>query len=529
MKNLKRNIISLLLGVLLIMLPLTGCEGGGGSISSSEDALPDMSNLDPEKLVEIEFFSEGWIAVPCGDKNDPFKKYLDEKYNIDLKIITTKNFKQDIMLRASANDMPDLLATYDHLTMLALYEEGMLFADNNLLLDMMPTVAEHHISDSAKAVLTIDGKLALIPNKADRPLFTWKVRKDWLENLGIDPVNGLPKTDDELFELIKKLTFDDPDKNGKDDTFGITSAGANRTLGEIETFINMYGQPEWHVLNNEVSHPIINGDMKKILDFVKRLVDSKVIDPDFLTVDWNERKAPLYAGLYGMCYYPGVILGEEVTWGASEESVANKWINMPMPKMTETGGKYNPESGWSVVRAISADAAMDADKLDRITRIIDESSWPNEDYYKIRWGDELDYGNIKEISDGYKFAGYNNEPRYRSAAGSPGACDWGLFIATNYDGVYNINVPEPGPAVTEMIQLDTEALGYERYSGEWLKLTLDANTVQACDDLLREFQVKYILGQTSDYEAFVSTWLERGGQELLEEATEQFKELGLIE
>ena len=46
------------------------------------------------------------------------------------------------------------------------------------------------------------------------------IRKDWLENLGLEE----PKTIDEFYNVLKAFTKDDPDGNGKDDTYGLVAS-----------------------------------------------------------------------------------------------------------------------------------------------------------------------------------------------------------------------------------------------------------------------------------------------------------------
>jgi hypothetical protein len=43
-----------------------------------------------------------------------------------------------------------------------------------------------------------------------------------------------------------------------------------------------------------------------------------------------------------------------------------------------------------------------------------------------------------------------------------------------------------------------------------------------------EFTIRYILGQTSDYDGFVRQWLASGGQALLDEAAQQLRGYGRI-
>ena len=53
------------------------------------------------------------------------------------------------------------------------------------------------------------------------------------------------------------------------------------------------------------------------------------------------------------------------------------------------------------------------------------------------------------------------------------------------------------------------------------------NQVQAAA-IGSEFTIRYILGQTSDYDGFVRRWLAGGGQALLDEAAGQLRGYGVL-
>ena len=76
--------------------------------------------------------------------------------------------------------------------------------------------------DSFNAV-SVDGHLFGFPYMEDNfhnAAFLW-IRDDWLKNLNAEP----PKTIDEMVALARRFTFEDPDGNGKDDTYGLGLQG----------------------------------------------------------------------------------------------------------------------------------------------------------------------------------------------------------------------------------------------------------------------------------------------------------------
>ena len=76
------------------------------------------------------------------------------------------------------------------------------------------------------------------PENAD-DIWYYCIRKDWLANLGLE----MPTNDREFLEVLKQFTFNDPDGNGKDDTWGTTSNGSKTGPGRAMTmFAVLFGQ-----------------------------------------------------------------------------------------------------------------------------------------------------------------------------------------------------------------------------------------------------------------------------------------------
>lgn len=61
------------------------------------------------------------------------------------------------------------------------------------------------------------------------------IRKDWLSTLGIQP----PKTGNDIKKVAHAFTFDDPDGNGKNDTYSFTMP-LSTTRGYASSFSSSY-------------------------------------------------------------------------------------------------------------------------------------------------------------------------------------------------------------------------------------------------------------------------------------------------
>jgi putative aldouronate transport system substrate-binding protein len=509
---------------------LAGCSSGDpNNVSPSNAVSPTAGATDAEKTSDkkfaIELIETGWVNTPTDD-SDPFKKWIDETFNVDFTLTTipANDFESKLFTRFSGSNQPDLIfvAGTDRTLFQKLYNQGVLLDDWVPLLDKVPTAAAT-MSDVAKKYVSQDGKMFALPRQPDANTWSFKIRKDWLDKLSLQ----IPQTDTELIEVFKQFTFNDPDGNNQADTWGATSAGAGANFSSLSQLENMYGQMGFQVTNNQVDHSILNGTHQKFLDFVKLLQDEKIIDPDWYTQDWEQKKVKLGTDKVGVDQYPGVLLSEYEANTSNTGKAADIWTNLPMPKGTDSGGKLPADAPVSGMLAISANAAKDPEKLERVLQLIEGVTYPNDGYWKIRWGVGITGETMTDLDNGAKFFSETKDSsNYRSNV--PGAWDYGTWIATNRDSVLQSTAKEPGAVQEKTFELDNETINAARYQDFESLLTLDPQLLNDVTRLQNEFDIKYVLGNTSDYEAFKAEWLKAGGQQLLDSATEQYKALGYI-
>ena len=120
----------------------------------------------------------------------------------------------------------------------------------------------------------------LYPDGAYSSAALW--RKDWLENVGIDKI---PETIDEFEEAFKRFVYNDPDKNGADDTIGLT-AGKN-TLG-VQAFAEIFGAYGnqywvWHLKDGVVKAGCTAPEAKEALAKLADWYKKGLIDKEFMT------------------------------------------------------------------------------------------------------------------------------------------------------------------------------------------------------------------------------------------------------
>ena len=124
-------------------------------------------------------------------------------------------------------------------------------------------------------------------------------RQDWLDKLGLQP----PKTTEDLYKVAKAFTEQDPDGNGQDDTWGITIPkwGALGTNSPYDLIEEWYGAGNrWTEKDGKLVPSFETEEFLEANRFVKKMVDEKLINPDFATFDGTKWNEPFFNGKGGI-------------------------------------------------------------------------------------------------------------------------------------------------------------------------------------------------------------------------------------
>lgn len=163
-------------------------------------------------------------------KDNPYSRYIYEKTGVRVEpVLLSSNLteaNQQLAVKRAGNQQIDLILHWD--ISQSYMQSGLIVKLNDLLKeykDIAPNLTEN-IPDSAwegvskcGVIWGIPGR-GTLPNPAVNDLF---FRKDWMDKLGLD----MPENTDELAEIMKAFTENDPDGNGVDDTYAMVHNGEN--------------------------------------------------------------------------------------------------------------------------------------------------------------------------------------------------------------------------------------------------------------------------------------------------------------
>lgn len=358
-----RVIIGMLVAVMLI---LSACSGNSGTsnptnedqssekpVSTPGDAKPSEENaIDPfGKYPEPITMTIG-KGVPADDKtlpegdtveNNQFTRYFEDKLNIQFKAawVTAAGdpYNQKLALAISSNDLPDaMVVTEKELKMMV--KAGQL-EDLTEAYEQYasPRLKDMYNATNGKAFqsATFDGKLMALPNLNvdEDPITLLWVRQDWLDKLGLQP----PQTVDDLEAIAKAFIENDPDDNGKADTFGLLGDPLNSfqpLYSAYQAFPGMWTKDK----DGKVGYGTTAPEMKEALTKLSDWYEKGLLDKEFaIRKDTGEIITNGSAGLFMFANWA-------MPWGLYESIKNNpnaEWKAYALP--LDRNGQYNATLG----------------------------------------------------------------------------------------------------------------------------------------------------------------------------------------
>lgn len=255
-----------LLCVLFIFILIVACtnEEGSEQINNQDDDRPAISIMVPlhfphpptqEIIQELEKLTEtkldiGW--VPEGIYTDKMNTALTTN---SLKKVTFVKFTDYSLVKNAIRSE-------------AFWEIGP-------YLNEFPNLKSLNSGYLAQAA--VDGKIYGLYTERPSSRQGIIIRQDWLDNLQLSK----PGTLDELYDVMKKFTYSDPDQNGNNDTIGLVDRN-DLVYGVFKTLSSYFGTPNnWKVENNQFIPEFETAEYMNTMNFMKKLYNEKILNQDF--------------------------------------------------------------------------------------------------------------------------------------------------------------------------------------------------------------------------------------------------------
>ena len=251
-----------------------------------------------------------WDLVELNE-DDPMLQKIEQDLGIKLTVLpmTWDNEIEMKLLWAASDSLPDIISTYTVEEDLARFyqwlQSGLTRSIPQALIDKYPTVKTFVDSNVAvQAVKAYTNEISFIPRPFSMKntfLFDqgcgFYIRKDWLRNLGLEE----PKTVDEFYTVLEAFTNNDPDQNGKNDTYGLVL-----TRGIPGAIFSWWGVElaDWVVdeADGQLKPAYLTDAGLPAFEFLNKCYNEGLIDPEYATNSTAAAQQKFAQGSFGVYY-----------------------------------------------------------------------------------------------------------------------------------------------------------------------------------------------------------------------------------
>ena len=357
---------------------LTACGGGNNSANANNitiwinPAVPEVS------------------APPA---NWSLYTTVHQKLGINLKVVLLPLGNDGITkmnAAAAANALPDFFQVTDQSIFFQWINQGLVGPVDSLLPQMPQRTKDRYSNAELNKLYTINGKLYALPESGGTlsKRTGYYIRKDWLDKLGL----SMPKTLDDFMNVAKAFTFNDPDGDGKNDTYGFGALIDPTTYQEglgnyFAPIYGAFGLPgPWDLSTpGKLSLSVRNPVFFQATQFIQQLVSAKVIDPDWTTLTTDDIRARWKQGKYGIFWEDFAAAHGQSNYKPFDTNFPNAEL-VPLPPPVGPQGHSavadysNAHFTWAV-----SQSALNAGKGPAIAKFLE---WLNsgEGYYLASFG-----------------------------------------------------------------------------------------------------------------------------------------------
>lgn len=476
---------------------------------------------------ELEPITLRWVGAEYGPVADdaPVVKMVEEKFNVTIEPVYIEASKKAELLGLmfASNDVPDIWSAP---TMIAYREwarqEVLAKIDEAIVTQYAPAIADEinswiaETGDPLWKWTLVDGVSYGIPQLNVDSTYPQPViwRDDWLENVGIDKI---PETIEEFETALYAFTNDDPDQNGKNDTYGLSKEGLNAIYG-----ITGYYREFWQERDGQLVYGGIQPEYKEVLGMLAKWYADGVIDPEFAV---GENQGGYWAvshsfvnGVIGMTGMANFYHWNYPYFEGGAGGVGNyeNFVQLQPEGHYAFGTPATKDGvGGRNVGSIAASATCfgyqleeETAKLERIMLILNEGATDFDYYMYIKNGIE---GEHRDLVHGD--ATYKEEFKAVDAQSALGAsnmfCPWQSMRFYKLQRPNNYNFADSTVGLYSKIKnVVTEQLPSEiDYRADLEKLMNETYTAIISGNKPVDY-----------FDDFVAEWLKSGGQQLTDEA-----------
>jgi len=290
----------LFLSALAIFITGSLWAGGGAQGAAQQSAAPgakkhfsilNTSYAQAPVPPDIDLNSNKWADI--------FKKELPD-IDIDWIIVPPDQLTERQNIMIGSGDFPDTLQM-TMAQMIQWSDQGIIQPLDSMILNLYPNILNFVTEDDLKSTKYSGHTYGImVPNNRLSNPQIMVIRTDWLDKLGLK----MPKTIDDLYNVLHAFTFDDPDGNGLNDTYGLTGCVQNNVgfsyMWQIFEAFGVQTGTNFTKVGDQILPDFIRPEMRDCVAFLARLYKDGILDKDTPINNGNQVEDKGVRGIVGL-------------------------------------------------------------------------------------------------------------------------------------------------------------------------------------------------------------------------------------
>jgi len=272
-----------------LLAGITGCQ-----IGNHQETLAPDREASPPSAPSITAFLDTIIQEWEGQAE--FTSEFQRLTGTELDIVQPphQQYNDRLLIQLASGDLPDLCEVLPEYL-------------PQLVSDGIARPLESYIASSSNlkslrqgvipSVTYRDGHVYGFPARDGGGCVTY-IRKDWLDNVGLPP----PTDWKSFVQVLRAFTFNDPDRNGKNDTYGYTDV-QSASKDWYNRFVFLNAHVEVYYDGAHWVDGFSQSATRQALERLRFLYEEGLIDPDFLTNNTFTARNKFFNGEVGTFTY----------------------------------------------------------------------------------------------------------------------------------------------------------------------------------------------------------------------------------
>lgn len=328
--------------IIMSSITITAMLSGCGS--SKDNSNNSASKGTPTKITMMCPF---YLAQPPKMDGNAIVDKIQSSTNtkLDVQFVPAGNYKDKLNVLVASNQLPMVIeadAGAMRTTSIVNAANNGMFWEVGPLIKDYPNLKKFYSNQKVIDNALINGKLYGLPTPRVLGKVGLIIRQDWLDNLGLK----MPKTPEEVYQVAKAFTQNDPDKNGKNDTLGLEyadlSTGSYGWNGISQLTVAYGGPNNWGLMNGKMTPDFATPQYLQAINLLKKMYQEKLMNQDFPLVSGNKRYDAFNAGKVGMMFCSLNDAYDQV-YGSLIKTVPTAKISV-VPTLSGPDGQREPSS-----------------------------------------------------------------------------------------------------------------------------------------------------------------------------------------